>query len=255
MHIGIYCPEPRELERQCEAAEEFIETSCLDLTVHPFETYRSLLSALTDKPLEVLFYSVRSDEEPEERVREVMRVIPGCALVLVGEDIRLAVFGYEVQAADFLLAPLDPEDLISSLARLLRRRMEAREQYLPIKISGVWSRLNTAHILYMESAGHSLIFHMDDGRQFRSISSFKDYQSLIALNRHFFRCHKSYVINLSHAARLEQNSFILDSGETVNISRPYRQITRSYYARYVTGRYDRDGASQVESRLGEGRSE
>ena len=34
-------------------------------------------------------------------------------------------------------------------------------------------------------------------RQFRSISSFKDYQSLIDLNRHFFRCHKSYVVNLS----------------------------------------------------------
>ena len=49
--------------------------------------------------------------------------------------------------------------------------------------------------------------------------------------------------------------FILDSGETVNISRPYRQITRSYYARYATDRYDRDGAAQVKSKLGEGRSE
>ena len=103
-----------------------------------------------------------------------------------------------MRAEDFLLAPLDPEDLISSLVQLLRRRMEAEEQYLPVKVGGVWGPLNMAHILYLESAGHSLIFHMDDGRQFRSISSFKDYQSLIDLNRHFFRCHKSYVVNLSH---------------------------------------------------------
>ena len=56
------------------------------------------------------------------------------------------------------------------------------------------------------------------------------------------------MVNLSHVTGLEQNSFTLDTGETVNISRPYRQITRSYYASYVTGRYDRDGVQTVTAR-------
>lgn len=252
MHIGIYSPDPLLLEAQAAAVEELIESSCLDLSLHPYAQYRDLLSSLTDLPLDVLFYHAGPGGELEEQVREVRRMVPGCALVLVGDDPRYAVFGYQVRAEDFLLTPLDPEDLISSLAQLLRRRMEAREQYLPVKVGGIWGQLNMAHILYLESAGHSLIFHMDDGRQFRSISAFKDYQSLLDLNRHFFRCHKSYVVNLSHVTALEQNSFTLDNGDTVNVSRPYRQLTRSYYARYVTGRYDRDGVQTVAARPREG---
>ena len=248
MHIGIYTPDPHLLGEQAAAVEELIETSCLNLSLHLYSRHGDLIASLTNQPLDVLFYHIEAGGEFENRVWEVRRIIPGCALVLVGDDPRHAVFGYQVRAEDFLLAPLDPEDLISSLAQLLRHRMEAKEQYLPVKVGGVWGPLNMAHILYLESAGHSLIFHMDDGRQFRSIFSFKDYQSLIDLNRHFFRCHKSYVVNLSHVTGLEQNSFTLDNGDTVNISRPYRQITRSYYASYVTGRYDRDGAQTVTAR-------
>ena len=79
------------------------------------------------------------------------------------------------------------------------------------------------------------------------IAAFRDYQPLLDMNRHFFRCHKSYVVNLRHVAELEQNSFLLKNGDRVNVSRPYRQITRSFFARYVTEQYDRERAVQVDN--------
>ena len=193
MQIGIYSPCPSLLEQQAAAAEEFIQSSCLDLTLRPFRSHGDLMAALTETPLDVLVYDTALAERLEDQVWEVMRMIPNCSLVLLGDDTRHAVFGYAVKAADFLVTPLDPEDLIYTLARLMRARMEAKEQYLPIKLNGVWSRLNMRHITYLESAGHSLLFHMDDGRDFRMIAAFRDYQPLLDMNRHFFRCHKSYV--------------------------------------------------------------
>lgn len=245
MQIGIYSPRPPLLEQQREAVEEFVQTSCLDLDVHTFDKHAGLMAALTETPLDVLVYDTAQAEALEERVWEVMRTIPNCSLILLGDDTRHAVFGYAVKAADYLTTPLDPEDLIYTLARLMRARMEAKEQFLPIKLNGVWSRLNMGHITYLESAGHSLLFHMDDGKEFRMIASFRDYQPLLDLNRHFFRCHKSYVVNLKYVEQLEQNSFLLKNGESVNISRPYRQMTRSFYACYVTGRYEKERVAEV----------
>lgn len=227
--------------------EEFIQTSCLDLTLACYSSHGDLMTALTETPLDVLIYDTEQAQELEDRVWEVMRIIPNASLVLLGDDTRHAVFGYAVKAADFLVPPLDPEDLIYTLAQLMRARMEDKEQFLPLKLNGVWSRLNMRHITYLESAGHSLIFHMDDSKEFRMIASFRDYQPLLDLNRHFFRCHKSYVVNLQHVAQLEQNSFLLKDGERVNISRPYRQMTRSFYARYVTEQYEKDGVALVGS--------
>lgn len=245
MQIGIYSPRPPLLEEQGQAVAEFIQTSCLDLDVHTYDSHKALMSALTDTPLDVLVYDTALAQDLEERVWEAMRTIPNCSLVLLGDDTRHAVFGYAVRAADYLLTPLDPEELISTLARLMRQKMQAKEQFLPVKVNGVWSRLNMEHIAYLESAGHSLIFHMDDGKDFRMIASFRDYQPLLDLNRHFHRCHKSYVVNLQHVAAMDQNSFLLRGGGAVSISRPYRHSSRSFYACYVTDRYDQAGRTPV----------
>ena len=54
---------------------------------------------------------------------------------------------------------------------------------MSIKINGAWSQLSIKHITCMESAGHSLIFHMNDKRSFKAQAGFKDYQSLLDLNK------------------------------------------------------------------------
>ncbi len=90
------------------------------------------------------------------------------------------------------------------------------------------------HITYLESVGHSLIFHLADRRRLKVQSGFKDYQSLLDLNPDYFRCHKSYVVNMSYVKEWSPTAFTLKDGDEVNISRPYRQAARSMYACYVT---------------------
>lgn len=247
LHIGIYSPRPAILEELGGAAAEFLQTACLDLTLHTFPDHAGLMDALSDTSLELLVYDTRLEEGLEERVWEVVRAVPGCGLVLLGDDTRHALFGYAVRAVGYLLTPLDPEDLIDLLARLIRERMEAKEQFLPLKLEGVWSRLNMEHIAYLESSKHNMLFHMDDGKVFRTIASYRDYQSLLDLNRHFCRCHKSYTVNLRHVAALEQSAFLMRNGERVNISRAYRRDARSYYACYRTSHYEKDLRSELKT--------
>lgn len=234
MQIGIYSPRPELLEQTRRALKDFVENAYLSLHIRGYDTYTALTASLTDAPLDILLYDTECSDDPKAELHRIMHTVPNCALILICDDARHALIGYSVKATDYLLTPLNDEDIISTVALFLRQRQENSEYYLPLKVNGVWSRLNMRHITYLESSGHNLIFHMNDGRTFRCIAHYRDYQGLLDMNPDFFRCHKSYVVNMRYVTDWDMNSLTLADGNSVNVSRPYRQVTRSFYACYVT---------------------
>lgn len=238
MQIGFYSPRPSLTGQINNALEILAQCTLTNLEIHRHDQYQTLFASLTDIPLDLLFFDMEGSDNPKDELEKLIQVIPHCALILLCDDARYALFGYAVHARDYLTLPLHPEDMVDVLTRFLRESQEDYESYLPLKMNGIWSRLNMRHITYIESAGHSLIFHMNDGRSFKIISSFSYYDNLIKLNRDFFRCHKSYVVNMRYVVGWELNNLTLHDGRTVNISRPYRQSTRSYYTCYATQSWD-----------------
>ena len=233
MQIGIYSPRPELLEQQYRALDELNETACLDLTLHRYANYRELTQGSTNIPLDVLLFDMDSDDA-EEQIMRFVQTQPNCRTVLLSDSEKYAVFGYAVQAAGYLIMPLDEENFLAILIRLIREKIQAQEQFLPIKLNGVWSQVSMNHITYLESEGHNLIFHMNDGRQLKVSAGFKHYQSLLDLNADYVRCHKSYIVNMQYVKEWELDHFQLTDGNVVNISRPYWQTIRSVYACHMT---------------------
>lgn len=238
MIIGIYSPRTELLEQLRQQLERFDHRACLELTIRGFGTYQDLNASLTEAPLDILFYDTQQSEEPKDELQRLLYTVPHCALLLMCDDDRHALMGYSLKAENYLLTPISEEDMIDALSRCLRQRTQSREHHLPIKINGIWTRLNMRHITYLESAGHSLIFHMNDGRTFRNIAHYRDYDALLEMHPDFFRCHKSYVVNMRYVTDWDLNYLTLADGNTVNVSRPYRQIARSFYACYATRSQD-----------------
>lgn len=234
MQIGIYSSRPELLEQQNAALEELNETACLDLELHRYTDYRELTQGCTNIPLDVLVFDMENSPDAEEMIMRIVQTQPNCRIVLLSDSEKHAVFGYAVRAAGYLMTPLDVENFLTILIRLIREKMQAQEQFLPLKINGVWSQVSMNHVTYLESEGHNLIFHMNDGRQLKVSAGFKHYQSLLDLNVNYVRCHKSYIVNLQYVKEWELDHFRLTDGNVVNISRPYWQIIRSVYACHVT---------------------
>lgn len=234
MRIGLYTTQPELRQQLDEALENLGQSSFLNLSVHEFDSFPEISASLTEAPMDLLLFDMDGTDDPKDELIRASQIVPNCDLILLCSDTRFAIFGYTVRAKDYLTTPINSEDLVDILTRFLRERLEGHEHYLPLKMNGVWSKLNMRHITYLESAGHALIFHMNDGRSFRVISSFSNYQTQLEMNRDFFRCHKSYVVNMRYVVGWELNNLTLADGKTINISRPYRQVTRSFYACYVT---------------------
>ena len=234
MRLALYSPRPVLLKEQQETVEEFNATACLDLDIECYDTYGELLQNAARFPFDILFYDTEQGEDTENQLLRLVQTVPNCRLVLLSDSERHAVFGYALRAAGYLTTPLDKEEFLSQLIRLIRERIQRKEQFLPLKINGVWSQIDMNYITFVESAGHNLLFHMADSQIFKVMAAFKDYQKLLDLNPNFYRCHKSYMVNMRYVEDWSQTAFTLKDGSEVNISRPYRQEARSVYACYVT---------------------
>lgn len=234
MRIGLYSPRPALLEEQRQVVEEFNGTACLDLELQSYDTYDALMQGASNLPFDMLFYDTEGSRDAEEELLRLVQTAPNCRLVLLSDSERHAVFGYALRAVGYITTPLDKEEYLSLLIHLIREQVQKKEQFLPLKVNGVWSQLDMSHITYVESAGHSLLFHLGDKRELKVMAGFRDYQRLLDLNPDFFRCHKSYMVNMRYVREWSLTAFTLKDGDEVNISRPYRQAARSMYACYVT---------------------
>lgn len=241
MQIGIYSPRDTLLAQQRGAIRTFNQTACLDLTVHTFSDQQQLEQAATAIPFDILSYDVDGEDTESavrERLERVAHTLPNCRIFILSESERQAVFGYSIRAAGYLLLPFDEEEFFSLFASLLREKIKVKEQFLPVKVNGVWSQVNANHVTHLESRGHNLIFHLNNGRQIKAAAGFRDYQSLLDINPYYLRCHKSYMVNLQYVKSWEMSRFHLADGTEVNISRPYWQTARRVYACYATQTVD-----------------
>lgn len=74
-------------------------------------------------------------------------------------------------------------------------------------------------ILYVEGYGKNCILHFSDSKKDVICSKkLSDIEEKLSKDT-FFRCHKSYIVNLKHVDAYSHSDITLDSGETVDISR------------------------------------
>lgn len=141
------------------------------------------------------------------------------ALLVFMTVLRERVFdAFEVRPFDYLVKPPDPVRLRRTLDRALaaldRRRAGS---LLMIRRGSACEVVPLAEIAYCEVLGRKVYLHRTDG------TVLDYYDRLEALERRlgngFFRCHRSYLVNLDCVRGLNGGRVALDGGGSVPVSR------------------------------------
>ena len=118
------------------------------------------------------------------------------------------------------------------LPRAAQAAAQDAGQVLTISIGRKFQPLELARISYMERCGHRTTIVMADGQTYATREKLGELQERIHSDC-FFRCHVSFLVNLSHAAALEDQSFRMDSGDLITISRPNEKEAREAFFRHL----------------------
>lgn len=156
--------------------------------------------------------------EAAKRLREKDRDV---AIVFLTVMAQHALFGYEVEAAGFLIKPVEYATLAQCLQKILARRR--REQNAAVIFSGKDGSARIAHrdIVYVESLNHWCAFHTASGTEYRMLISMKKVEEMLA-GSGFLRCNNSYLVNIAYVTGWNKTS-VVAGGVTLPISRGKRK--------------------------------
>lgn len=172
-----------------------------------------------------------------DTARELRQADTAVRLVFLTSSPEFALESYEVRAFDYLLKPVTYERLAQLLDELSSMRPAATDE-LVIKTSFGYHALRLSDIEYAEARNKHVVFHLRDGRDIEALESFRSVEDRLAQNATFFKCHRSYQVNLRNIDHFGRTDIVMRSGACIPLSRSCKQgFQDAYFAvRFEGGR-------------------
>lgn len=132
---------------------------------------------------------------------------------------------YEVDAKYYLQKPVSEEKLSTMLKRLDLSKLERnRTICLP---DGY--RCLLRHIVFTEYSNHNVIFHIKDSQPHSVYMNHSEAEKILLHYKPFCSINKGCIVNFGMVNALEGNSFLMQNGEVVPISRRrYKEVHAAY---------------------------
>ncbi|MCD7806003.1 MAG: LytTR family DNA-binding domain-containing protein [Lachnospiraceae bacterium] len=148
-----------------------------------------------------------------EKIREQDQDV---VIIFITNMAQYAIRGYAVDALDYVLKPVNYFAFSQRLDRAIGR-MKKKEQYFLVISTREGSRkVAASRVSYVESQGHTLIYHTKDGN-LSATGTMKEVEE--SLREHgFSRCNKGYLVNLEYVEAIRNGAAVV-AGEELVISR------------------------------------
>ena len=144
------------------------------------------------------------------------------SIIFVTNYVAYAVNGYEVNALDYIVKPIDYYDFalkINKALTLMEKHAE-KESYIMLSTSDGYQKIPIMSIRYVESQKHSVIFHTIEGT-IKKYASIKSVEKMLPENV-FVRCNSCYIVNLNYVTRVDKFDLYLGT-ESLMISHPRKK--------------------------------
>ena len=152
-----------------------------------------------------------------------------------------ALDSYRAKASDYLLKPLNRDQLFQSLDGAINNLEEKRQAFAAIKTREGFRRIPLHCIVYGELVGSRVQYHLSDGSIIEGMSlrgAFQDAVKSLLAHRRFVLCATSFFVNLSFVEMIAPSGLRLAEGKTLPISRSLRrEVTRRWMDFHLEGGY------------------
>lgn len=138
--------------------------------------------------------------------------------------------GYSVQPVNYLLKPVSKETLKKALVTDMQ--ISRKANVITFKAGGKTVSIPADNIMYMESYNHSVTFHLSDRKVTYPIS-LAAIQGELCAEQRFYRCHKSYIVNMDFVHEISRNGILLENGDRIAIGRSFYNAFQIAFVKYL----------------------
>lgn len=162
---------------------------------------------------------------------------------------KYAVRAFKFNAIDYLLKPIDKDELIGAIKKITEKKPEEKRQGNEIlKMKSTFQKnpdviaissmegitfIEVKDIVYCESDGSYTAFFFNDNRRIQTSKPIKDVEETLSESG-FYRVHQSYLINMKHIRKYirgDGGEVVMSNGKTINVSRQKKQEFLSFFSK------------------------
>ena len=124
---------------------------------------------------------------------------------------------FEVQAYDYLVKPVEEKQFEKTMERLFASMQNAGEDSLLVQKGYEGRIIREDEIVFCEVIDRKIYLNLASGEVVDYYDRIETLET--KLDSHFFRCHRSYLINLKHLKGYKNGTACMDNGKEVPVSR------------------------------------
>jgi two-component system LytT family response regulator len=162
-------------------------------------------------------------------------------IIFVTAYSEYAIKAFEISAVDYILKPIDIDQLKNSVEKLKQKKLHSqmqeqiellKESYkgddirkIALSMSNGLTFVEVADIVLLEADGAYTTFYLKDGQKILVSKKLKFYEDILSNRSFFFRTHRSYFINVNFIKKYSrsENAILMDNGTSITISRDRKQ--------------------------------
>jgi len=156
-------------------------------------------------------------------------------LVFITNVAQYAVKGYEYQAYDYILKPVEYDVFMFKMQRIVTLAKQNQDNSIIINGNDRVYKIRCSDIIFAEVIGHHVIYHTIDG-DIEVYGSMKSAEEKLE-GQNFSKCNSCYLVNFRHVQVINGNSVVLGKDKPVElaISRSRKKEFTEAVIRYFGG--------------------
>ena len=216
LSIAVCDDEVIECCNMAKRIKDILEDMKIPCIIRQFQSGGELLQAL--ESFDIVFLDIIMQGLDGMKTAQTFREKAFDKIIIFISSSREYVFdAYDVEAFQYLLKPVDNRKLKKVLQKAVLKTEKHSQEFIIVSRERQKKKLFLDDIYYFEIKGRVVDVHGTE-------SIFTYYEQIGELenklrDKGFFRCHKSYLINLKYVDVYNRQEVILENGEAIVIAK------------------------------------
>ncbi|GAA0864967.1 LytTR family DNA-binding domain-containing protein [Paraclostridium tenue] len=190
-------------------------------TEYNLRIYKSGEELLNDYPknVDIFILDIQMEKingmDVARKIREIDKNKP--EIIFTTSLVEYIQEGYEVRAYRYLLKPIKYENLKKHILSCIDEVINKKDKFILIENKNETYKIKIEEITYIEIQRKDMSIHTESKIYKTKMTMDKIEKEL--KNYNFYRCHKSFLVNIDYVENIKQYVAILDNKEEVLVSR------------------------------------
>lgn len=211
IRIAIVEDEKEERDQIREFVRRFSCENKIEIITEEFSDGAQLVQEY-ERNFDVLFLDIEMENlNGIETAREIRKKDKDVTILFITNLFQYAIEGYEVEAIDFVIKPVNYVSFASRMEKVLKRLEQKARRLVLFQVKKETVMLNAHDIVLVETSNKKTIIRMEEEAVSCS-ESMQEIQSKLEPYG-FYRCHSGFLVNMNYIKKLGSDTVLVSKFE------------------------------------------